>query len=187
MRTVMAVLIIFGALQLAVFAAEQAGPAAPPAAASGGSAASAALTNEMCPVLRGNKVDPNVYVDYKGKRVYFCCTDCRDTFLANPEPYLQYLPQFASATSQQEGQPAAAAAPQAGRPAEAPKPAPRVGITRVSLIIPMGITTFSLLVLTAGAGMFMRRKPRVLLKLHRRLAVATLVSACTHLFLVLSG
>lgn len=167
MRTVMAVLIIFGALQVGAFAGEQ------------------VLTNEMCPVLRGNKVDPNVYVDYKGKRVYFCCTDCQATFLADPEPYLQYLPQFASAPSPQEEQPAAAAAPEALRPAEAPKPALRVGITRVSLIKPMGITTFSLLLATVGAGVFMRHKPRFFLKLHKVLAVATLLSACTHASLVL--
>jgi YHS domain-containing protein len=185
MRVTVLVLIAFAALQAALLAGEQVGPGTSPAGAREAGAAPATVTNEMCPVMRGNKVDPNVYVDYKGKRVYFCCTDCQATFLENPEPYLQYLPQFASATSPQEGQPAATAAPEAGRPPEAPKPAPRVGITRVSLIIPMGITTFSLLVLTAGAGMFMRRKPRVLLKLHRRLAVATLLSACTHAFLVL--
>jgi YHS domain-containing protein len=185
MRVTVLVLIAFGALQLAAFAGEQVGPAASAAVAGGAGAAPTVLTNEMCPVMRDNKVDPNVYVDYKGKRVYFCCTDCRDTFLANPEPYLQYLPQFASMTSQQEGQRVGAASQGAVKPVGEQKPAQRAAITRLSLIKPMAITTFSLLAATAGAGLFMRRKPRVLLKLHIRLAVATLVSACTHLFLVL--
>ncbi len=46
-----------------------------------------------CPVM-GGPIDPNVYIDYKGKRVYFCCQGCDDQFLANPERYLDKLPQF---------------------------------------------------------------------------------------------
>jgi YHS domain-containing protein len=43
-----------------------------------------------CPVM-GGKIDKNVHVDYKGKRVYFCCTMCPQTFLKDPETYIKKL------------------------------------------------------------------------------------------------
>jgi YHS domain-containing protein len=42
--------------------------------------------NKVCPVS-GDPVDPTVYVDYKGKRVYFCCDDCPAKFKQAPEEY----------------------------------------------------------------------------------------------------
>ena len=39
-----------------------------------------------CPVM-GNKIDKDVYVDYQGQRVYFCCPSCKETFLKDPEKY----------------------------------------------------------------------------------------------------
>ena len=54
-------------------------------------------TNKMCPVLTDQPVDPTIFTDYQGKRVWFCCPKCRRTFLENPEPYLHNLPQFAAA------------------------------------------------------------------------------------------
>jgi YHS domain-containing protein len=44
----------------------------------------------VCPVL-GNKIDKNVYTDYKGKRVYFCCAGCVEPFKKNPEQYLKKM------------------------------------------------------------------------------------------------
>ncbi|MFH1761155.1 MAG: YHS domain-containing protein [bacterium] len=46
---------------------------------------------EKCPVMGGN-VDTKVFTDYKGRRVYFCCTDCKATFAKSPEKYLAGLP-----------------------------------------------------------------------------------------------
>jgi YHS domain-containing protein len=43
-----------------------------------------------CPVLGGN-VDKNVYADYKGYRIYFCCKGCDEQFKKNPEKYLEKL------------------------------------------------------------------------------------------------
>ncbi len=40
-------------------------------------AAAAEIEQTMCPVMDGNKIDKNVFVEYKGKKVYFCCTDAR--------------------------------------------------------------------------------------------------------------
>jgi YHS domain-containing protein len=48
-----------------------------------------------CPVMEGNKINKNVFVEYKGKKVYFCCADCKAKFLAEPEKYVAKLPQFA--------------------------------------------------------------------------------------------
>jgi YHS domain-containing protein len=46
-----------------------------------------------CPVM-GGAIDKTLFVEYKGKKVYFCCKGCPETFLANPEKYLAKLPQF---------------------------------------------------------------------------------------------
>ena len=56
-------------------------------------AATAAAVQTTCPVM-GNSIDRNVYVEYKGKKVYFCCAACRAEFAENPEKYVNKLPQF---------------------------------------------------------------------------------------------
>ncbi len=56
--------------------------------------AAAAVEQTTCPVL-GGAIDKNVYVDYQGKRVYFCCTECKAAFEKEPAKYLSKLPQFA--------------------------------------------------------------------------------------------
>jgi YHS domain-containing protein len=43
-----------------------------------------------CPVLAGN-IDKNVYADYKGKRIYFCCKGCDTEFKKDPEKYMKKL------------------------------------------------------------------------------------------------
>ena len=44
----------------------------------------------VCPVLAGN-VDKNIYADYKGQRVYFCCKGCDEEFKKAPEKYLEKM------------------------------------------------------------------------------------------------
>ena len=61
-------------------------PASPAVAAAG--------EQTICPVMAGNPIDKNVFVEYKGKKVYFCCTQCKAQFEKNPEKYLPKLPQF---------------------------------------------------------------------------------------------
>jgi len=51
-----------------------------------------------CPVMEGNPIDRSLYTDYKGKRVYFCCKLCKETFANAPEKYIANLPQFAGET-----------------------------------------------------------------------------------------
>jgi len=52
------------------------------------------LTNETCPVM-GGKVNPEIFTEYKGQKVYFCCPGCLPMFKKNPEKYVEKLPQFA--------------------------------------------------------------------------------------------
>jgi len=44
----------------------------------------------ICPVM-GNPVNKNIYVDYNGKRVYFCCPPCPSNFMRYPDAYLKRL------------------------------------------------------------------------------------------------
>ncbi len=48
------------------------------------------VPQKTCPVM-GNPIDKSVYVDYKDKRVYFCCAGCPETFKQDPEKYLKIL------------------------------------------------------------------------------------------------
>jgi YHS domain-containing protein len=48
----------------------------------------------MCPVMDGMKINPDVFTEYKGVKVYFCCNDCKAKFEADPEKYVANLPQF---------------------------------------------------------------------------------------------
>ncbi len=53
-------------------------------------AAVAAKAQTVCPVM-GEPIDRNVFVDYNGKRVYFCCTICQAKFKKDPAKYLKKL------------------------------------------------------------------------------------------------
>jgi hypothetical protein len=35
-------------------------------------------TNDVCPVMPDMKVNPAIFTDYEGKRVYFCCNNCHE-------------------------------------------------------------------------------------------------------------
>jgi YHS domain-containing protein len=43
-----------------------------------------------CPVM-GVPASKSIYVDYNGKRVYFCCNACVSAFKADPEKYMKKL------------------------------------------------------------------------------------------------
>lgn len=47
----------------------------------------------MCPVS-GKPIDPSHSVEYKGKKVYFCCPNCPAAFDKSPEKYEDKLPQL---------------------------------------------------------------------------------------------
>ncbi len=55
-----------------------------------GPALAAAQPQAACLVM-GGKVNKEVYVDYQGQRVYFCCPACIEVFKKDPEKYLQKM------------------------------------------------------------------------------------------------
>lgn len=52
--------------------------------------ATAAKAQTMCPVL-GNPISKDVFVDYQGQRIYFCCADCIGKFKSSPDTYMKKL------------------------------------------------------------------------------------------------
>ena len=56
--------------------------------------AAAAVEQTICPVM-GGSINKDIFVEYQGKKVYFCCESCKADFEKNPEKYLAKLPQFA--------------------------------------------------------------------------------------------
>jgi Cu(I)/Ag(I) efflux system membrane fusion protein len=47
----------------------------------------------VCPVM-GGAVNKKYFIEYQGKKVFFCCPGCDEAFKAEPEKYLDKLPQF---------------------------------------------------------------------------------------------
>ena len=58
-----------------------------------GGAAAVETEQKLCPVM-GNPINPDIYTEYEGKKVYFCCPECKGKFEAAPEKYISKLPQF---------------------------------------------------------------------------------------------
>jgi YHS domain-containing protein len=48
------------------------------------------IAQKTCPVM-GGTIDPKVYTDYQGRRVYFCCPSCAGKFQESPGKYLAKL------------------------------------------------------------------------------------------------
>ena len=50
----------------------------------------AEVNQTVCPVM-GGEINKEIYADNNGKRVYFCCQKCLNTFQKNPEKYMEKL------------------------------------------------------------------------------------------------
>ena len=131
-----------------------------------GDAEQGQIVNAYCPVMTDMQTTPDIFTDYKGKRVYFCCYNCKSTFGKEPEKYIDNLPQFGGTSVRTNDD-------------------HKHKIELARLIKPMGIITLSLLVLTVLVGLLRRKKPKLLLKWHKRLDIITLISAFIHTILVL--
>ncbi|MBM4032075.1 MAG: YHS domain-containing protein [Planctomycetes bacterium] len=44
----------------------------------------------LCPVM-GQKINKAIFADHEGKRVYFCCEGCPETFKKDPAKYIKKL------------------------------------------------------------------------------------------------
>ena len=124
------------------------------------------ITNTYCPVMSDMQTNPEIFTDYKGKRVYFCCNNCKAAFGREPEKYLDSLPQFGGTLARTDHD-------------------HEHKLELAKLIKPMGITTLSLLVLTAAGRLFRKKVPKFLVSWHKRLGIITLISASIHATLVL--
>lgn len=123
-----------------------------------------------CPVMVGNKIDPNIYVDYEGKRVFFCCNTCKSAFIEEPAKYLHRLPQFASSDLAHNDHDL--------------NTLPGFESILNRMIVPMGITTLSLIIVTVFLSVFRRLNLRFMMKWHKRIGIATLLSGAIHAILV---
>ena len=47
------------------------------------------IAQKTCPVMEGGKIDPKLYADHKGRRIYFCCKACIGMFKKDPEKYVK--------------------------------------------------------------------------------------------------
>jgi YHS domain-containing protein len=83
----------------------------------------AEITQKACPVM-GNPINPNIYVDYEGRRVYFCCQACVAKFKADPEKYLANLDAPPAETAPETAPEGAGESAPGAAPETAPEPAP---------------------------------------------------------------
>jgi YHS domain-containing protein len=61
---------------------------------------SGVVEQKVCPVS-GDPADKDIYVDYKGKRVYLCCSDCVTEFKKDPDKYMKKLEEQQQAAGKQ--------------------------------------------------------------------------------------
>lgn len=85
----LAVLLLVGSVAL-TGCKKKSEPAAP---AESERVASAKIQQAICPVMAG-AINKDIFTEYKGKKVYFCCAGCKEKFEKEPEKYLAKLPQF---------------------------------------------------------------------------------------------
>jgi hypothetical protein len=77
-----------------------------------------AAVNATCPVMLGKPVDSEIFLDYDGRRIAFCCERCRSKFAAEPGKYLKNLTSEAVAHESPAAEPGAVAEPQAVSPTD---------------------------------------------------------------------
>jgi YHS domain-containing protein len=68
-------------------------PAPAPESEKAVSADSAEIEQTICPVM-GGAINKDIFTEYKGKKVYFCCAGCKEKFEEEPEKYISKLPRF---------------------------------------------------------------------------------------------
>jgi len=89
--TALALIIFFAAGVFLVTGCKKKSEPAKPAEAK--QVVSEATEQTTCPVM-GGAINKDIYTEYKGKKVYFCCPGCKGTFEKEPEKYMSKLPQF---------------------------------------------------------------------------------------------
>ena len=139
----------------------------------------AQIVQQKCPVIPDNDIDPEIFTEYQGKRVYFCCNFCMATFLKDPEKYLPILGHLGLGEDEGQSQPGSALDHHQHSDGGSP------ALSLAKAIEPMGVLTLTLLMVTVLLGVFRRKMPKRLLKWHKRCGITTLVVALLHALLVL--
>lgn len=60
----------------------------------------AAIPQKRCPIMN-RKIYPDLSVEFRGRKVYFCCDSCPDQFLSDPVSFLAKLEPAEGATGDQ--------------------------------------------------------------------------------------
>ena len=84
---------IDSALQIQAKPSMMSAPGPKAAAETGEPVLTAGADQTTCPVM-GGAINKDIFTEYKGKKVYFCCPDCQPEFDKDPEKYIAKLPQF---------------------------------------------------------------------------------------------
>ena len=50
-----------------------------------------AASQTTCPVMAGNAINPKLYVDANGYRIYVCCGGCIAAVKADPAKYIEQM------------------------------------------------------------------------------------------------
>ncbi len=53
-----------------------------------------------CPVSGEKLAEKEIFTDYEGRRIYFCCKKCRGTFNEDPQKFLKKMDQTSQPTEQ---------------------------------------------------------------------------------------
>ena len=69
--------------------------------------AAAKPVQTQCPIM-GYTPNKELHVDYKGKRIFFCCASCPEKFKQDPEKYMRELKRKGVPLEDAPGQPAQA-------------------------------------------------------------------------------
>jgi len=72
---------------------------------------------KICPVMQ-KEVNVKIFTEYQGRKIYFCCEECKAEFAKDPKKYVKIVDAELKANAAAE---AAKAAPAAPAPAPAPK------------------------------------------------------------------
>jgi YHS domain-containing protein len=76
---------------------------------------------KMCPVM-AKEVNPKVFTEYEGRKIYFCCEQCKADFAKDPKKYVAIVDAELKAAA--EAAPVSATpVTEPAKPAAAPQPA----------------------------------------------------------------
>ena len=51
-------------------------------------AAETVIMQKTCPVMAG-PINNNIFVEHEGRKIYFCCAGCKETFKKDPDKYIK--------------------------------------------------------------------------------------------------